>query len=267
MNTLGTADRTDDVPTSYSSKGPTLWDHVIKPDLVAPGNRSISLYAAGETLAREFPQNAVPNSAYIKNGNGNSSDAYFYLSGTSMAAPMVSGAAALLLQKTPWLSPDQVKARLMKRAFKGLIRASLATDPATGQTFHLQTDIFTVGAGYLDIKAALASNDIVPAAMGSAMSPRATIDVKGNVVMVPSDSSMLGSRSVLWTSGAVYGNSVLWGTNSSAQSILWGTTTLAGDSVLWGTDATAASSILWGTSVLWGTSSSGDGPAGEGDLF
>ncbi|HUV97547.1 MAG TPA: S8 family serine peptidase, partial [Acidobacteriaceae bacterium] len=37
MNTMGTADRTDDVPASYSSKGPSLWDQVIKPDLVAPG--------------------------------------------------------------------------------------------------------------------------------------------------------------------------------------------------------------------------------------
>ena len=31
MNTMGTADRTDDVPTSYSSKGPTLFDQVVNP--------------------------------------------------------------------------------------------------------------------------------------------------------------------------------------------------------------------------------------------
>src|SRR5205814_609165 len=49
-NTLATADRTDDVPASYSSKGPTLLDQVIKPDLVAPGNMVVSLYAVGENL-------------------------------------------------------------------------------------------------------------------------------------------------------------------------------------------------------------------------
>src|SRR5208283_3216423 len=50
MNTEGTADRTDDVPASYSSKGPTVIDQVVKPDLVAPGNAVVSLYTPGETL-------------------------------------------------------------------------------------------------------------------------------------------------------------------------------------------------------------------------
>ena len=43
MNTLSTANRDDDKVTSYSSKGPTLFDHFVKPDLVAPGNRIFSL--------------------------------------------------------------------------------------------------------------------------------------------------------------------------------------------------------------------------------
>ena len=47
MKTMGTAARTDDVIASYSSKGPTLFDQVIKPDLVAPGNLIISLYTRG----------------------------------------------------------------------------------------------------------------------------------------------------------------------------------------------------------------------------
>lgn len=267
MNTMGTADRTDDVPTSYTSKGPTLWDHIIKPDLVAPGNRTISLYNAGETLANELPNNPVPNSAYTKNGNSSHSDTYFYLSGTSMAAPMVSAAAALLLEKKPTLTPDQIKARLMKTAFKNLIPASVATDATTGQTFNLQSDIFTVGAGYLDIQAALADNNLVPSTLGSAMSPRAVLDSKGNIVLVSNGPSLLGTRSVVWGAGPVFGDSVLWGLNLSGQSILWGTSTLGGDSILWGTNATSGSSILWGTSVLWGTSGTGQQNAGQGDVF
>jgi subtilisin family serine protease len=44
---------------------------------------------------------------------------YMRLSGTSMASPVVSGVAALLIQQTPSITPDQVKARLMKTAWKG----------------------------------------------------------------------------------------------------------------------------------------------------
>ena len=58
MNTKGTPDRGDDVMTSYSAKGPTVIDHIVKPDLVAPGNRVISLQEPG-TLTSQDPQNRV----------------------------------------------------------------------------------------------------------------------------------------------------------------------------------------------------------------
>ena len=48
--TNGTPGRLDDTVASYSSKGPTLLDHVVKPDLVAPGNRVVSLASPGSTL-------------------------------------------------------------------------------------------------------------------------------------------------------------------------------------------------------------------------
>ena len=43
MNTVGSANRSDDKIATYSSKGPTAVDHIVKPDLVAPGNAVISL--------------------------------------------------------------------------------------------------------------------------------------------------------------------------------------------------------------------------------
>ena len=57
MKTEGTPTRTDDLVASYSSKGPTAIDHIVKPDLVAPGNNVVSLAAPNSTLASLYPGN------------------------------------------------------------------------------------------------------------------------------------------------------------------------------------------------------------------
>ena len=109
-----------------------------------------------------------------------------------MAAPMVSGTAALMLQKVPSLTPDQVKARLMLTAFKGLQTASTTKDQTTGQVFNMQADLFTVGAGYLDIQAGAGE-------YGSACHPPRQRHVTGrqgwtagNVLLAPSSSLIWG---------------------------------------------------------------------------
>ena len=68
-------------------------------------------------------------------GSSSPSAYYFDLSGTSMATGVVSGAVADLLQAQPRLTPDQVKARLMKTAYKTFPQSSSVYDPTTGNTY------------------------------------------------------------------------------------------------------------------------------------
>jgi serine protease AprX len=138
MKAMGSYSRTDDQIANYSSKGPTTYDHVVKPDVVAPGNLVVSTDSRGSTLENLLPNNAVA-------GNTSLHD-YLSLSGTSMATPAVAGGVALMLQQNPNLTPDQVKARLMKTAYKTFPTYSIATDSATGLTYLSFYDVFTVGA-------------------------------------------------------------------------------------------------------------------------
>ena len=151
--TNGTPSRLDDSIASYSSKGAYAIDHIVKPDLVAPGNNVVSLLSSPNcTIVLNEPKTQVSPTTYETVGAYSTTSNYLRLSGTSMATPVVSGAAALLIQQQPFLTPDQVKARLMKTAGKILPRNSTGIDILSLQTFTSQGDIFTHGAGYLDIR-------------------------------------------------------------------------------------------------------------------
>ncbi len=105
-DTRQTANVADDVVASYSSIGPTLFDQFAKPDLVAPGNRLISLRASGSYIDTNFPENVVPIADYAAAAPAGTASNYLTLSGTSTSAPLVAGAAALMLSEDPSLSPD-----------------------------------------------------------------------------------------------------------------------------------------------------------------
>ncbi|HEX9224519.1 MAG TPA: S8 family peptidase, partial [Candidatus Acidoferrales bacterium] len=240
MKTASTPTRTDDTIASYSSKGPTAFDQVVKPDIVAPGNQVVSLLSPNSQLPKTYSAVDVYLPEYVaKTNKNNVSQNYMRLSGTSMATPVVSGAAALLLQQNPNLTPDQVKARLMKTASKNFPVDSTTTDPTTGITYTDYYDIFTIGAGYLDIAAALSSNDLADA---SAVSPTASFDPTTQSVY------LVTGTSVVWGSDAVWDTSAVWGTNVFVN----GTAVLWGSSVCWGSSTSSGFSVVWGTGVVWG---------------
>ena len=246
--------RADDKIATYSSRGPSRLDLVMKPDIIAPGNKVISLDARGSTLDNYAGGvNDIPYSSYVEpwamstfSLSGNSAD-YFQLSGTSMASPVVAGAAALLLQANPSLSPDTVKARLMLSADKWY-----APDGTQ--------DPLTYGAGYLNIPAALASTAV---AKGAAASPALLANSDGSLT-VNLSRAMWGCS--LWGTGvtdlrAMWGSRAMWGCSSVDMTrAMWGcNTTFTPSSALAASAAPAASRAMWGCSVwsdraMWGCS-------------
>jgi serine protease AprX len=268
MKPMGTADRSDDLIASYSSKGPTFQDHIVKPDVVAPGNLLVSTEISNTTLYNTEPENRVPYSAYVYGGDSSPSNRYFALSGTSMATGVVSGAVADLLQARPSMTPDQVKARLMKTASKTFPASSSVYDPASGNTYTSQYDLFTVGAGYVDLAAALANTEL---ATGTAMSPTAVYDSNSGQVYLTSDSSSVWGKTQAWAGPAVWGStqfvggsSIMWGASSpNGSSIMWGASGLAGTSIMWGASNASGFTVIWGNSIMWGAS----GPWGSSIMW
>lgn len=122
---MGTPSISDDKIASFSAYGVTK-DGVKKPDLIAPGRYIVGPRALASLLTLLYPKNVVDRN-------------YIRISGTSAAAPIVSGAIALLLQNEPQLTPDQVKHRLLVTANRQW------TGYEEGKA----------GAGYLDIAAAV----------------------------------------------------------------------------------------------------------------
>ena len=87
-DTRQTASLGDDAVTYYSSVGPTLWDEYAKPDLVAPGNRLISLRVKDSYIDTNFPQNLIPRGRLRARRRPRTTEpSYLMLSGTSTSAP------------------------------------------------------------------------------------------------------------------------------------------------------------------------------------
>jgi serine protease AprX len=105
----GTSLLLDDLMATFSSRGRTVFDNLSKPDLVAPGRRMVSLRSPGSALDTQFSDRQVT-------ATGALTPEYYQLSGTSMAAPIVAGVVALMLERNPTLSPSQVKKRLKSTA-------------------------------------------------------------------------------------------------------------------------------------------------------
>ena len=289
-STQGTPSRTDDILANYSSAGPTKYDYLAKPDLVAPGTGTVSLAAPGSTLVAQKP------TALVAGTSGPS--AYLSLSGTSMASPVVAGTVAAMLQVNPNLTPNMVKAILQYTAqpyngYKPLQQGAgflNAVDAVRLARFYALNSIGVrvptqrswsksviwgnrlIKGGYLNPKANAWANNIVwgtaKTSLGDNIVWGTLADNSDNIVWGTKDAS---GENVVWGSKDSDGDNIVWGTNfdnvvwgsNNGDNVVWGSSG-DDDNVVWGSDCGGSDcdNIVWGTSdaanIVWGTSTPGD---------
>ncbi|RAS64829.1 subtilase family protein [Lentzea atacamensis] len=122
--TVGAVER-DDRLAGFSSRGPRIGDGAIKPDITAPGVDIVAAKAKHGVIGTPVGEGHVA------------------LSGTSMAAPHVAGAAAILAAKNPAWSPLEIKTTLMNSAKP-----------------HADSGVFDQGAGRVDVARAVISSPV-----------------------------------------------------------------------------------------------------------
>jgi serine protease AprX len=232
---MGTVDRADDTIAAFSSHGPSAIDNAAKPDLVAPGVGIESLSDPDSVLY-------LTRAAYLLCGTASTSYLpYLSLSGTSMAAPVVSGTVALMLQANPALTPNEVKAILQY----------------TSQTYA-NYDRLTQGAGFLNAKGAVELARFLAAPSS-----------------VPYPSTDGWSTQLIWGHRLVQGGQLSADANAWSTNVLWGATAApSGHGITWGPGFIKTQNVVWGSQCggndchrAWSVADSGDAvtDAADGD--
>ncbi len=202
-----TVARGDDTLAPFSSRGPTHIDRAMKPDVVAPGVGIESLAAGGSTI---YDLNA---GARLAGTVDTATLPYLSMTGTSMAAPVVAGAVALMLQANPDLTPNLVKAILQYTAER-----------------RSRIELAAQGGGFLNARGAV---QLADALREGTTSPRG-------------DDLAPWSRHIIWGHQRVRGGVLAAGANAWRRDVVWGASTTAeGKVIVWGT--TADGEGAWGS--------------------
>jgi serine protease AprX len=262
VDTKGTVSRSDDEVAAYSSRGPTEFDFAVKPDIVAPGTHVVSLEASNSYLS---------TSGYETHIWGSGQNAYGRLTGTSMAAAVVSGGVALLLEANPSLDPTRVKVALQAGASfirdGGLIGAG-----AGSVNFKLSRQIAT--GGLVVNLQTISIGGVTVSASGATFRDNGTLidrlyDGTGLKLVDPILATLLWSSPSFVQSGKLYllgltnplalltPKQMVWGEAgywTSSEYIVWGNSMQDsdGDYIVWGNSEGDGDYIVWGNNVRRG---------------
>ncbi len=230
VNDHGTSLRSDDTIAGYSSRGPTRsydaftgrFDHLIKPELVAPGNLVIAAEAKNSKLKKLMKEHGIADEE--KN------DKYISLSGTSMSAPMVSGVVALMLETNPDLTPALVKGILMY----------------TAQTLPGYS-VFEQGSGLLNGAGAVT--------LAERLVGRIVFDPTAPMMLEPSEMpypvSSVAGENVLWSQGRILLRRTNDGPLVEAGGILFAENIVFGEGVLFAEGLLFAEQIVFSNGLLF----------------
>jgi serine protease AprX len=269
-NTFGTDARADDRVASYSSRGPSWYDGIAKPDFVAPGSNLMSNEVDGSTLATDYPSLVVREGA----------SKYLRLNGSSMSSAVVSGLIAVMIEANNhgnyqrWQDAQALLKRnqrtstypgaplLTANAIKAMLQYSATPlRDANGVTY----DALVQGAGEVNGLGALTlayfADTTKPA--GSfwlattfpAVSPYGGIDETWSQSVIWG-TRLIGGSSIVELKQAAWGDNIVWGTGEM-DNIVWGTFSKDDDNIVWGT-MLGGDNIVWGTSLFLGNAYFGD---------
>jgi serine protease AprX len=235
----GTARRADDIVAGFSSRGPTWIDFVAKPDIVAPGVGTESLSDPHSSLYAALPE-------YLLNGVYTTwYKPYLSLTGTSMAAPVVTGTIALMLEANPKLTPNAVKAILQ---YTAQVRDDV--------------NVLAQGAGSLNARGAVRLARFFA-------SPEDRLGVMADTI---ERERIKWAQHILWGNYLVTGGVPLPGSNAWDRQVTWGAmSTSDGRPVVWG--AQDEGNIVWSTggdgNIVWSTGGDGNivwSTGGDGNI-
>jgi serine protease AprX len=255
MKTLSTS---DDQVASFSSSGVGGAGGTKNPDLLAPGRSIISLAVPGSLIDQTYGASGAVTGGFLRG------------SGTSQAAAVTSGAAALVLQQHPTWTNTQVKALLTLTASK--LKVGLQTDAAQGK-------------GTLNLTSALGVTNVAAAQAATSSSGSGTLEgARGSNHLVDNGVVLNGERDVFgdpvstatlaskrsagtaWTGGTWNGR--MW-SGSSFSGSNWTATTWSGrmwSGRMWSSEVWSGrmwSGRMWSSGTWTGRMWSGDGWSGN----
>ena len=241
VNTFGTDERSDDVVTTFSSRGPTrsFWkdangtkhyDNLMKPELVAPGNKIIGAAAPDNKIELANPELCV-SMCQGQSGRGN-----MRLSGTSVSSPIVAGAVAVMLEANPSLTPNMVKMILMYTAqsLKGY-------------------NMLEQGAGELNVEGAVRLAKLVRTDLSAGTAVGAPLLTSA----APVATSTIAGETFTWSQGIILNHNWAAGSNLItkyqavyAEGVLLSDGVLISDGVLLADLAKLSGGVLLGDNIL-----------------